>query len=616
MSRPDIPVTISGTSKGFEGTLARVRAMAKTTAGDVTASFLAIKSKIGGVGTFLAAAGVTAAIGAVRDAASAIAEIGVEARKAGVDIKSFQELKYVAEQNKIGIDALADGLKELSLRADEFIVTGGGAAAESFQRLGFNASQLKEKLKDPSALFTEIIGKLERLDKAAQIRILDEIFGGAGGEQFLQLIKAGEKGIRDTIKAAHDLGLVFETEMVEKAAEVDRKFNALATVVSTKLKGAIVEAATSLATFLDLLNDVDDRQTSTLKTQLNDKKALLAKTERSSAARFVVDGAHGEGVANLKKEIDELETLVQKRDALVTTPGASPKAGRVQSAREILRGKLIDQKVASAFDTPSSTSGSEKSRTGSAKAAKEEEAAYVGVIKSLKEELELIGKSDVEREKMTSLREAEVSATSKEGQEIEKLIELKYRQQAAEDALQEKREQAQQAAEEFGATLDDQLGNIIDGTFDAKDALAALIQELMNAATGGKGIFSSLFGSFFNSGAAGATGAAAAPSGILGFGGPRAAGGNVSPGRIYQINEKEQELFMPGVHGSIVPPSKMGGNAMSISFAPQIDARGASVESVARLEQALARQQADFTANVVTTIRKANQGGTKFGKFH
>ena len=52
------------------------------------------------------------------------------------------------------------------------------------------------------------------------------------------------------------------------------------------------------------------------------------------------------------------------------------------------------------------------------------------------------------------------------------------------------------------------------------------------------------------------------------------------------------------------------------SFAPVIDARGASVEAVARLEQIIARQQADFAANVVQTIRKANQGGTKFGKFH
>ena len=93
------------------------------------------------------------------------------AKRAGVDVKSFQELSHVADQNRISVDALTDGMKELNLRADEFIVTGKGSAAEAFARLGFNASELKKKLADPSALLVEIIARLEKLDKAAQIRI-------------------------------------------------------------------------------------------------------------------------------------------------------------------------------------------------------------------------------------------------------------------------------------------------------------------------------------------------------------------------------------------------------------------------------------------------------------
>lgn len=84
------------------------------------------------------------------------------------------------------------------MRSDEFIATGKGPAAEAFGRLGIDAASLKEKLKDPSALFSEIIGKLGQLEKAAQIRIADEIFGGTGGEKFVQLIDQGEAGIRDT----------------------------------------------------------------------------------------------------------------------------------------------------------------------------------------------------------------------------------------------------------------------------------------------------------------------------------------------------------------------------------------------------------------------------------
>ncbi|MCB5411026.1 hypothetical protein H0485_13585 [Pseudogemmobacter sp. CC-YST710] len=53
------------------------------------------------------------------------------------------------ETDKAGVDALTDGLKELNLRADEFVVTGGGSAAEAFERLGYSASELKQKLTDP-----------------------------------------------------------------------------------------------------------------------------------------------------------------------------------------------------------------------------------------------------------------------------------------------------------------------------------------------------------------------------------------------------------------------------------------------------------------------------------
>ncbi|WP_275788563.1 D-alanyl-D-alanine carboxypeptidase family protein [Pararhizobium gei] len=271
------------------------------------------KAFAGGFVGSLTGLGLAGIVGGLGKVAQSVAEIGDQAKIAGVNIKAFQELKYVAEQNRIGVDALTDGLKELNLRADEFISTGQGSAAESFQRLGYDARTLAEKLKDPSALFTEIIGKLERLDKAAQIRISDELFGGSGGEQFVKLIAQGEAGIRDTIKAANDLGIVMDEQMIKKAEEVDRKFQTIVTTVGSALKGAIVDAASSLGTFIDMLNDVDKRSKSTIETQLQDKRDLLAKTERSDMAKFVVDGAHGEGIANLRKEIIDLENELKRR---------------------------------------------------------------------------------------------------------------------------------------------------------------------------------------------------------------------------------------------------------------------------------------------------------------
>ncbi|WP_425033566.1 hypothetical protein [Pelagibacterium sp.] len=196
-----------------------------------------------------------AAIAGVRNLTRNIAMLGDEAQRAGLSFQAFQELKYVAEVNRIAVDGLVDGIKELNLRADEFIVTGGGSAAEAFQRLGYDAETLALKLQDPSVLFAEIIGKLGELDQAAQIRISDEVFGGSAGERFVQLIDDGREGIEDTIREAHELGAVLDDEVIKAADELDRKFNAVATTVGSALKTAIVEAATALDSFIHSFNN-------------------------------------------------------------------------------------------------------------------------------------------------------------------------------------------------------------------------------------------------------------------------------------------------------------------------------------------------------------------------
>lgn len=165
-----------------------------------------------------------------------IAQVGDEAKRSGLGLRAFQEWKFVADQNRVSVDALVDGFKELNLRADEWVVTGGGSAAEAFARLGFTAADLKSRLKDPSALMLEIVGRLQNLDEAAQIRIADELFGGTGGEQFVQLLDQGRAGIEQTIDRAHELGVVLDEGAVERAAELDRKFGEIGAKLETLIQ--------------------------------------------------------------------------------------------------------------------------------------------------------------------------------------------------------------------------------------------------------------------------------------------------------------------------------------------------------------------------------------------
>lgn len=220
-------------SQQMQSDMARASASINQTLAGVTGKIGAFgKAFIGGLAAGAVATAFAAVTDGITETVKGIAEIGDEAKRSGLGLQAFQEWKYVADQNRVSIDALTDGFKELNLRADEWIKTGSGSGAESFQRLGFTADDLAKRLKNPSELMLEIVKRLQSFDNAARIRIMDELFGGTGGEQFVQLIDKGESGLRQMIQSAHEVGRVMDAEMIENAQELDRKWNDLTERVS------------------------------------------------------------------------------------------------------------------------------------------------------------------------------------------------------------------------------------------------------------------------------------------------------------------------------------------------------------------------------------------------
>lgn len=211
----------------------------------------------GGLLAGLAAGGVAGTVNSLRQVATEIANIGNEARRAGLATDAFQEWAYVAGQNRISVDALVDGFKELNLRADEFITTGAGSAAEAFARLGFSAEDLGNRLADPSGLMLEIMGRLQGFDRAAQIRIADEVFGGTGGERFIELLGQGQAALQATINRAHETGAVLDAEVIARAEETDRAFRDLTSRIENFGKRAALAIASALVEMTDFRERLD-----------------------------------------------------------------------------------------------------------------------------------------------------------------------------------------------------------------------------------------------------------------------------------------------------------------------------------------------------------------------
>ncbi|MGE4340423.1 MAG: hypothetical protein AB7E55_31410 [Pigmentiphaga sp.] len=186
-------------------------------------------------------AGAIGALGATALAMSKnVADLAAEAKTAGVAFEEFQKLKYAAEQNQVSVEALTDGLKEMALRADEFVSVGGGSAAEAFRRLGFGATDLSNRLKEPGQLFEEIIDRISKLKTSAQIRVADEIFGGTGGEQFVRLMRGGAEGIRQLKDEAERLGLVIDADTGRRAQVFTQQIDTLGKVIRTNFQAGLV----------------------------------------------------------------------------------------------------------------------------------------------------------------------------------------------------------------------------------------------------------------------------------------------------------------------------------------------------------------------------------------
>jgi len=375
----------------------------------VNMAMAALKGGVAGFVTGLSIGALKGIASEVGQIAKGVANIGNEAKRAGLSNKAFQELGYVAQQNRIPVDALIDGMKELNLRADEWIVTGGGSAAEAFKRLGYSAGELKQKLADPSALLVEIVGKLEHLDRAAQIRIADELFGGTGGERFVELLDRGAAGIRATIKEANDLGLILDDEVIKRADEIDRKFNAIAATIGSTLKAAVVDIVGDMDDWLNRFNQIEEQSTRNVQNRLADTyeklqsaKDLLSELEADKGT-FPEDGSIDLNIDHQKQLIEDLTGEALKlRDILDRRNGYSEnfiyKAGEdAASAKPPL------DNLSNALSGTGSSAGNAVSGLNS----------YTDAIRALRSEVPELAKSLADLDAQTKINSAYRAALGK-----------------------------------------------------------------------------------------------------------------------------------------------------------------------------------------------------------
>ena len=607
---------------------------AARSASRVNQAFATISTKVGdygkafagGLWAGVAAGGIAGVVAAVRNVTASFAELNIEAKTAGVNVEDFQRWRYVAQQNRIGIDAMIDGFKELNLRADEYIQTGKGSAAESFQRLGMSPDEVKQRIKDPSAFMLELIERTRRLkDTAAGVRIFDELFGGSGGEQYVRLIEQGRQGITDTLNEADKVGEVFDKNFIERAEEIDKQFHRISTTVGSTLKSAIIQAYEALAQFISIFQQFENRKSDHLRSQMN----LLIRENEAAEKKLGgwFDTPARKTIEKNQPQIEKIQAELDRRDKA-----------------NIVVNPIKDEAPAAPYVPPEKPKKT-GSKGGASKGNKERADEYQRLSERIREnilalqaEAEAQGmlnpaindygyaveKARMQQELMNAAKRAGKEITPELKKEIESLAhqyantraeaekmaeaqnkaldDLEYRKDIVRDALGGLRnalEDGKISFEELGdialSVLDKVIDKIqtelIDAIFSMKGAMGG---------GGGGGLFGGLLSGIFGGGGADPWAGMRVP----GF----AKGTPFAPGGLSVVGERGPELMNLPRGAQIIPNHSIGGYLAGSGSSGTVDPASVSKSTVeVRLADGLVGQILEQSGKNAVQIVEANE---------
>lgn len=293
------------------------------------------------------------------------------------------------------------------------------------------------------------------------------------------------------------------------------------------------------------------------------------------------------GKSDAVKEADQLEEsykrMVAQQRETIALFGQEGEAAKVaydikngelskwlpERQKEVLtNAELIDQQK----ESKELADAARKSSDEQFETMKKGREATDAVISDLEFEIELLGKSNIERAKAIELRHLDANATDEQRDAVAKLTEELIR--ASEN---------QQFLDDFKEGLADAFTNFITGAKSAKEAFGDFADQLFARAVqfvadkAIQAMFDAFSGGGTGSGASGGEGGGWQQwlGTIMGaFGGGRDTGGAVLPGKFYRVNESGMEMATVGGRdylmtgskgGMITPANKVGGSVYNLN---------------------------------------------------
>lgn len=225
--------TLSADTANFEQGMKRAQRQAASSAGAMGKSFGVIKAGLAGLVSGLSVGLLTNVIKNALDYAGSLGEIS---QQIGVTTRDLQVFRYAAGQNGVSTEELDKGLGKLTVTLGQ-VAAGAKAPAKALDAIGISAKDLAGL--DTGQAFRKIADGLSGIEDRAQRAAVEVALFGRTGAKLDTLLAGGSQRINELSAAADKLGIVLSDEQIQRADDTADKLDALKTVLSANIAGAV-----------------------------------------------------------------------------------------------------------------------------------------------------------------------------------------------------------------------------------------------------------------------------------------------------------------------------------------------------------------------------------------
>jgi hypothetical protein len=469
---------ILGNSKGGVG--AAMKSLGENLLGLVTPGRVAAAGIIGGLVAVEAAAS---------RATSALANLGAASRESGLSPTSVVGAGIIGAGAGLDSKGTQNALENARQQFESY-KRASGDVHDALEKIDKGFLSVADRAKTAGDFIEVVQQKIRSLPREEALDLSQKLFGADAGQKLFENIRNGELSMRSLADATGQAGKLHD-ELATKAEAMQREIDKAAEIASTKL----------LIAFQELGNPI----------------------ESLKLGWYGVVGAMADAVAHSRTMQGIMQGFLHPIDTMMGVPGA---IGSMMAGEPQFRGRLVP--VEDQFETaksaffragpqvgPMESAGAsrvryqaredaaKKGRSGKTAAEREEE-KYDNIIKDIEQQVRLVRSVGEEHkrvqwevEKENWLQRLGNDATAEHKKRVGEVAEELYKAREAQDKLNEKVKEFNEAYGSVSQTVSGALKDIIHGGKPGdvlKNSADSIYDSIFDAAMTGSGPFAKMLG--------------------------------------------------------------------------------------------------------------------------